>query len=74
MSQQERMTFIVRLTRDECGRVSGIVERVRTGAKEQFHEVEALGVLIARMVEKPSLAEALRDDDAMPPDDRAGKP
>jgi hypothetical protein len=45
------MTFIVRLSRDERGRVSGIVERVRTGEKEQFHEVETLGVLIARMVE-----------------------
>jgi hypothetical protein len=52
MSQQERMTFIVRLSRDERGRVSGIVERVRTGEKEQFHEVETLGVLIARMVDE----------------------
>jgi len=56
MSQQERVTFIVRVTRDERGHVSGIVERVRTGEKEQFREVEALGALIARMVKESSEA------------------
>jgi hypothetical protein len=69
MGQQERMTFIVRLSRDERGRVSGIVERVRTGKKEQFHEVEALGVLIARMVEEAERAGGTSCDNATPPDD-----
>lgn len=44
------MTFIVRLSVDETGRVSGVVERVRTGEKERFHDIEALGPLISRMV------------------------
>lgn len=52
MSPPERMTFIVRLIRDEGGRLHGIVERVRTGEKEPFSEVAALGVLIARMLEQ----------------------
>ena len=44
------MTFIVRLSRDEAGRVAGIVERVRTGEKERFEGVAAIATLIARMV------------------------
>jgi hypothetical protein len=59
MSQHERITFIVRLTRDERGHLSGIVERVRTGEKEQFREVEALGVLIAQMVKESSPGETV---------------
>ncbi|MGH7266945.1 MAG: hypothetical protein ACREMB_19155 [Candidatus Rokuibacteriota bacterium] len=45
------MTFIVRLSRDEAGRVAGIVERVRTGEKERFEGVAAIATSIARMVE-----------------------
>jgi hypothetical protein len=30
------MTFIVRVSRDEAGRLAGVVERVRTGQKERF--------------------------------------
>jgi hypothetical protein len=44
------MTFIVRLARDEAGRVAGIVERVRTGEKERFEGIAAIATLIARMV------------------------
>jgi hypothetical protein len=44
------MTFVVRLSRDEAGRVAGIVERVRTGEKERFEGVAAIATLIARMV------------------------
>jgi hypothetical protein len=43
------MTFIVRLSRDETGRLTGIVERVRTGEKERFEELAAVATLIARM-------------------------
>lgn len=42
------MTFVVRVTVDEAGRMSGIVERVRTGEKERFEGVEAIGSLILR--------------------------
>jgi hypothetical protein len=44
------LTFIVRVAVDEAGRASGIVERVRTGAKQRFEGFEALGPIIASMV------------------------
>jgi hypothetical protein len=43
------MTFIVRLCRDESGRLTGIVERVRTGEKERFEELATIATVIARM-------------------------
>jgi hypothetical protein len=43
------MTFVVRLARDAAGRVTGIVERVRTGEKERFEGVAAIATVIARM-------------------------
>jgi hypothetical protein len=45
------MTFVVRLSRDAAGRVTGIVERVRTGEKERFEGLAALATVIARMAE-----------------------
>lgn len=45
------MTFVVRLSRDEAGRVTGIVERVRTGEKARFEGVAAIATVIARMAE-----------------------
>jgi hypothetical protein len=44
------MTFIVRIFVDEKGGVSGVVERVRTGRKEQIRSVEDIGRLIAVIV------------------------
>lgn len=46
------LTFIVRLFTDEAGRVIGIVERVRTGEKQRFEGVEAIGPIIARIVKE----------------------
>jgi hypothetical protein len=46
------MTLIVRITREPRGRLSGIVERVKTGEKERFTSVDALAGIIARMVEQ----------------------
>jgi hypothetical protein len=46
-----RSTFVVRVDRDASGNVSGVIERVRTGEKEGFRGLEAIGGLIARMVE-----------------------
>ncbi|HEV8673530.1 MAG TPA: hypothetical protein VGX21_05740 [Methylomirabilota bacterium] len=43
------MTFVVRLSRDEAGRVTGIVERVRTGEKERFEGIAAIATVIAHM-------------------------
>lgn len=45
------MTFILRLSVDEAGRVCGVVERVRNGEKGRFYGIEELSPLIANMVE-----------------------
>ena len=47
---QASITFIVRVRFGERNRVSGIVERVKTGEKHRFDEAEAIGLLIADMV------------------------
>ena len=47
-----RASFIVRLVRDRRGQVSGVIERAATGAKEAFQGVEAVGRVIAGMVER----------------------
>lgn len=44
------VTFIVRATRDRGGRVRGVVERVKTGAKERFTDADGLAGLIERML------------------------
>jgi hypothetical protein len=44
------MTFVVRLSRDDAGHVSGIVERVRTGEKARFDALDALVEVIGRML------------------------
>jgi len=54
------MTFIVRIAPDEAGRLTGVVERVRTGEKERFHRLEAVGAILARMV----TGEATHPDDS----------
>jgi hypothetical protein len=45
----DHATFVVRLSR-AGGRLDGVVERVRTGEKVRFHELEALGAVIAGML------------------------
>ena len=45
------MVFVIRVTRDETGATGGIVERLRTGEKAPFRGLEALGGVIARMIE-----------------------
>jgi hypothetical protein len=44
------MTFIVRLSQNESGRIAGVVERVRTGEKERVDGLEAISTAIARML------------------------
>ena len=43
------MTFVIRLTVAEDGRLTGVVTRVRTGEKERFQGAESLPPIIARM-------------------------
>jgi enoyl-[acyl-carrier protein] reductase III len=47
---EEGMTFIVRVTSSGAGRLRGVVERVRTGRKQQVHTVEDISRVIAAMV------------------------
>jgi len=52
MSQDKRASFVVRVAQDGRGQVSGVVERVATGAKEAFTGVEAIGRVIVRMLQR----------------------
>ena len=45
------VTFIIRITRGAARRVSGTVERVRTGEKERFTDSAGVGAVIERMLE-----------------------
>lgn len=48
--EQHSATFIVRLARDPTGRLTGVVERVRTGEKERVAAVEEIGSILAAML------------------------
>jgi hypothetical protein len=50
-TQAARASFVIRVVRDRRGAISGVVERVATGAKEAFTGSEAIGPVITRMVE-----------------------
>jgi len=52
------MTFIVRVTAADDGAFRGVVERPRTGEKQRFQNLEALGGLIALMIKKATKAAA----------------
>jgi hypothetical protein len=56
----EYATFVVRLSRAGGGRLGGVVERVRTGEKVRFDELDALGAVIAGMLEKHERPESNR--------------
>ena len=49
MAEEERHTFILRLTRDAAGRTRGVLGRVRTGEKVLVQELGMLGSLVAQM-------------------------
>lgn len=57
MAAEKRASFVVRVIQGEGGEVRGVVERVATGAKEAFSDIEAVGRVIGRM---------LRGDDPVP--------
>jgi len=52
------MTFIVRLTVDGTGAMTGVVERVMTGEKHRFQSIDAMRDLIASMAVAPVRAVA----------------
>jgi len=45
-----KMTFVVRLTRDEFGRITGVVEQVKTGLKVRVEGLNAVGQAIGGML------------------------
>jgi hypothetical protein len=51
------MTFVVRLTRDEAGRITGIVEQVKTGLKARVEGLDAVGRAIGEMIAPPAIDE-----------------
>jgi enoyl-[acyl-carrier protein] reductase III len=59
------MTFIVRIASSGPGRLRGVVERVRTGRKEQVHTVEDIGRVIAAMALGEEKAMSLRGKHAL---------
>jgi hypothetical protein len=62
-------TFVVRVTHDPAGGLSGIVERVSDGLKERLSgDLEAVGAIIGRLL--PPLAPP--DPSARPRADNAG--
>ena len=46
----EYTTFIVRIRQDDAGRLSGVIERVRTGEKVRFHGLETLSQAVASLL------------------------
>jgi hypothetical protein len=50
MSQGRRASFVVRVVQGRRTEVSGVIERVATGAKEVFRGVEAIGPVIMAML------------------------
>lgn len=51
-----QVVFIVRLARDRTGRVTGVVERVRTGEKERVATVEGIGQILTAMLDREQSA------------------
>ena len=44
------MTFIIRLFANEDGRVTGVLERLRTGEKRQIQGLHAVGCVLEEML------------------------
>jgi len=65
MSGIRRASFVVRAVQDDQGDVRGVVERVATGAKEAFTGLEAIGLVIVKMLHGAS---------ALPPADPSASP
>jgi hypothetical protein len=66
-SQQTRASFVLRVIRDRHGRISGVIERVATGAKETFQGVEAIGPVIAGMLARKATNRLAGADARDPP-------
>jgi hypothetical protein len=54
--EMDHVVFIVRLARGSTGRMTGVVERVRTGEKERVAAVEEIGPVLAAMLKREEMA------------------
>jgi hypothetical protein len=50
MNRGARASFVVRVAQNRRGKVNGVIERVATGAKEAFTDMDAIGRLILKML------------------------
>ena len=50
-------TFIVRVSENERGILTGVVEHLRTGRKERFDDLESIARVIASLLSRPDSAE-----------------
>lgn len=50
MNPGARASFVVRVVHSRRGKVNGVIERVATGAKEAFSDMDAIGRLILTML------------------------
>jgi hypothetical protein len=53
-------TFIVRVSKDRAGAISGVVESVKTGDRLRFHGLAAISEVIAGLVER-----TMRDQESL---------
>jgi hypothetical protein len=49
-TEPEIVTFIVRLAAGSDDRLAGVIERVRSGERRRFQDIEAIGPLITAML------------------------
>ena len=57
----EAQSFIVRVSVAEDGRLVGVVERVKTGRKEQVRDAADIGRVIAAMARSEPMAKIARE-------------
>jgi len=69
MTRGTRASFVVRVVQNRRGQVNGVIERVATGAKEAFTDMDAIGRIILKMLGRDDTP--LRADEGNP---RPGKP
>lgn len=50
MDRRHRAVFIIRLDRDAVGRLTGVVEQVRTGQKARVDSLADVGRVLAAML------------------------
>jgi hypothetical protein len=50
MTQGARTSFVVRVVQNRRGQINGVIERVATGGKEAFTDMDAIGRIILKML------------------------